>query len=99
MTIVGGGGVHLKRLILSEDFHEDYAYLDATIQKRADNALKKLLMYPIPPGLEFEKLKGRHDPDIYTIHVTGNIKVSMTIVGDTARLRHIDTHRRIDRNP
>jgi len=99
MTIVGGGGVHLKRLILSEDFHEDYAYLDATIQKRTDTALIKLLMYPMPPGIEFEKLKGYNDPDIYTIHVTGNFKISMTIEGDTALLRHVDTHRRIDRSP
>jgi plasmid maintenance system killer protein len=37
---------------------------------------------PRPPGLRFEKLQGYRRPDIYTIHVTGNFKISMEIEGN-----------------
>lgn len=99
MTVVRGGGVRLTRLIFSEDFDEDYEYLDANIQKRTDKTIKKLLMYPMPSGLGFEKLKGVRNPNIYTVHVSGNFKISMTIDGNVARLRHVGTHKQIDRAP
>lgn len=43
-------------------------------------------MNPRPPGLAFEKLAGHSRPDIYTIYVTGNYKISFEIEGSTAFL-------------
>lgn len=63
------------------------------------NKLKSLHTVPIPPGLEFEKLKGYDNPSLYTIHVGGNCKVSMEIDGSIARLRRVGTHKEIDRTP
>lgn len=54
---------------------------------------------PRPPGIRFEKLKGYSNPDIFTIHVTGNYKLFMDIVSSEARLRRVGTHDEIDRAP
>ncbi len=53
----------------------------------------------MPPGLAFEKLHGYSNPDIYTIHVTGNYKISFEISKAIAFLRRVGTHDEIDRLP
>jgi hypothetical protein len=58
-----------------------------------------LVKSPIPPGLGFEKLKGYSNPDIYTIHITGNYKASIEIGGGAAFLRRVASHDEIDRAP
>jgi plasmid maintenance system killer protein len=52
-----------------------------------------------PPGLRFEKLSGYSNPDIYTIHVNGNYKVSLEVTGGNALLRRVAPHDEIDRAP
>lgn len=66
---------------------------------RVDECLQMLGRTPISPGLRFEKLKGHSNPDIYTIHVTGNYKISFEIESDTAILRHVASHDEIDSRP
>jgi plasmid maintenance system killer protein len=58
-----------------------------------------LVRNPIPAGLRFEKLKGCSHPDIYTIHVTGNYKISFEIADGTAYLRRVASHDEIDARP
>jgi len=99
MTIVGSGGVCLQRIIPSDNFIKEYINLDVSLQKRTDTAIIKLLQTPMPPGIRFEKLKGYRNPDIYTIHVTGNFKISLEIDGDKAFLRRVATHNVIDSHP
>jgi hypothetical protein len=55
----------------------------------------------LPGRLRFEKLSGYKNPAIYTIHVTANHshKVSFALLGTTAILRKIGTHKEIDRAP
>lgn len=96
MTRVGAGGVVITLLSKTRRFEKDYARLG---DKRVDKVLKALMQNPLPPGLRFEKLKGRSSPDIYTVHVTGNCKISMSIAGSTATLRRLGTHDEIDRAP
>ncbi|MGH8319944.1 MAG: hypothetical protein ACREUL_18565 [Steroidobacteraceae bacterium] len=96
MTLVGAGGVTIKRLAKLRRFERDYLRLG---DEYVDKKLKDLLQNPMPPGLRFEKLKGYSNPDIYTIHVTGNIKISMSIDGSVATLRRLGTHDEIGRNP
>lgn len=99
MTIVGAGGVAIIEFSASRHFRRDFKKLTPALQKRVRDKMCDLLKNPMPPGLEFEKLKGYHDPDIYTIHVTGNYKVSMSIHGRLAHFRRVADHRDIDRNP
>jgi len=100
MTVVGTGGVCLKKIIRSCRFLKDYKSLDSGMKERVDNTLRKLLQNPIPSGICFEKLKGYKNPDIYTVHVTGNLKISIEIKdGNEAILRRVAQHDQIDFNP
>lgn len=99
MTIVGSGGVSIKTVDYKKAFKDDFSGLDPVIQERVSGRIKDLLKDPRPPGMRFEKLKGYRNPDIYTIHVTGNFKISFEIIGDCAMLRRIAKHDRIDRKP
>lgn len=99
MTVTGAGGVVIRRLQTTERFVRDYRKLDAALSGRVDDKLRDLLKDPRPPGLRFEKLKGYRRPDIYTLHVTGNFKISLEIEGDLAVLRRVGCHDVIDRAP
>lgn len=99
MTVVGAGGVRLARYVREERFKKQYRKLPAHLQKRVDDKLDDLTKNPMPPGLRFEKLSGYHNPDLYSFHVTGNYKVTLSIVGDCAYLRRVDNHDAIDRAP
>ena len=61
--------------------------------------LNDLIKDPRPPGLRFEKLKRYRNPEIYTIHITGNYKISFEVDGNIAILRTIGNHNAIDRQP
>jgi plasmid maintenance system killer protein len=99
MTIVGAGGAVVSRWKKQRIFHRDYGKLEITMRDKVDECLQDLLQSPIPSGLRFEKLKGHRNPDIYTIHVTGNYKISFEIADGTASLRRVAPHDEIDRAP
>lgn len=99
MTRIGAGGVVITCVQRTTRFVRDYGKLTADLQALVDAKLRDLLANPRPPGLRFEKLKSYHRPDIYTIHVTGNYKISFEIAGDTAILRRVAPHDGIDRAP
>ncbi|MCL2076407.1 MAG: type II toxin-antitoxin system RelE/ParE family toxin [Betaproteobacteria bacterium] len=99
MTIVGAGGVSITSWRSLTRFDKEYRKLDPVVQGRVDKALSKLVQTPMPPGIDFEKLKGYQDPGIYTIHATGNFKVSFEIDGSEAVLRRVAVHDDIDLNP
>lgn len=96
MTIVGAGGVVIKRWKKSKRFHKEYDKLDVAMRDRVDQKLQDLAQNPRPPGLIFEKLKSC---EIYTIHIDGNYKASLEISGSDVFLRRVGTHNEIDRNP
>ncbi|MES9905261.1 MAG: type II toxin-antitoxin system mRNA interferase toxin, RelE/StbE family [Sedimenticola sp.] len=99
MTVVNSGGGVIKTTTFSSRFKRDRKKLDTNLRKRLDKKLEDLLSDPMPAGLAFEKLSGYRNPDIYTLHVTGNYKMSMAIEGSHATLRRVGTHNEIDRNP
>jgi mRNA-degrading endonuclease RelE of RelBE toxin-antitoxin system len=99
MTFVGSGGVVITHFVTVKSFDREYKKLPPEIKRLIPDKLKDLLNNPRPPGLGFEKLKGYKNPDIYTIHITGNYKMSFVIDGSKATLRHIGTHNDIDRQP
>lgn len=99
MTLVGAGGVVIRQIKRVARFKSDYAKLPSELQAKTSKKLADLLKNPRPPGLVFEKLKGYTNPAVFTIHITGNYKVSLLIDGDTAILRRIAPHDEIDRAP
>jgi len=99
MTRVGTGGVVLRAMQPTKRFERDYRKLEASMQSRVDDRLRDMLKDPRPPGLAFEKLNGYTRPDIFTIHITGNYKLSFEVDGTLAILRRIACHKDIDRRP
>ena len=111
MTLVGAGGIRFVKYSATKRFQKEYRKLDGKLQEIADQKIEDLLSNPFPPGLAFEKLKGYSNPDIYSVHVTGNYKISIECVeidievdgeskkGMMAKLRRIGTHNEIDRLP
>jgi Cytotoxic translational repressor of toxin-antitoxin stability system len=98
MTTVGAGGVVITGWRPSKRYSKEYRKLTDDLRARVDAKLTDLQQNPRPPGLGFEKLKGH--PDIYTIHVTGNYKISFDIEGGSiAFLRRVAPHDEIDRAP
>lgn len=99
MTVVGSGGVDITQLVFTKGFERQYKKLPPEIKKLIPDKLNDLKNTPRPAGLRFEKLKGYSNPNIYTIHITGNYKLSFEIDGNTAFLRCVGNHNEIDRNP
>lgn len=104
MTIVGSGGIRFAKFYRSKRFVKEVQKLDAQLRARTLDRIEALLVHPFPSGVAFEKLSGYSDPDIYTIHVNGNYKVSLHAVqeiggGLAAFIRRVGTHNEIDRCP
>lgn len=99
MTEVGAGGVIIKRWSKTKRFHKDYDRLTLELRDTVDAKLQDLAKSPRPPGLAFEKLKGYSNPSIYSVHITGNYKMTMEISGSEALLRRVGNHDDIDRAP
>jgi len=111
MTLVGAGGIKFRRYTATENFKKLYKKLSPDLQRLVDEKLKDILQNPFPSGLGFEKLKGWSNPDIYTINVNGNYKISLECADDEvtqdgknlkckmAKLRKVGTHNMIDRAP
>jgi mRNA-degrading endonuclease RelE of RelBE toxin-antitoxin system len=99
MTITGSGGVVIKTIATSKTFDKQFKKLPQDIKASLKDVFNDLLKDPRPPGLRFEKLKGYKKPDIYTVHITGNYKLSFEIDGSQAKLRCVGNHNEIDRRP
>lgn len=99
MTQIGAGGVAITHLKRKSRFDRDYGKLTAELRERTAEKLRDLLRNPRPAGLAFEKLKGYRRHDLYSIHVTGNYKISFELEGSTAILRRVAPHDEIDRAP
>jgi mRNA-degrading endonuclease RelE of RelBE toxin-antitoxin system len=92
MTQTGLGGVVIKTITPSTSFHRQFKKLPQDIQKILPDVFRDLLKSPRPAGLGFEKLKGYKKPNIYTVHITGNYKLSFEINGSDAKLRCVGNH-------
>jgi len=99
MTEIGAGGVTIRAIKYKRRFKKDRRKLPQQLLQVLDEKLQDLFKDPMPPGLRFEKLQGYRKPSLYTIHITGNYKVSMEIDGNIATLRRVGTHNEIDRQP
>lgn len=99
MTVVGAGGVVFAEVSVQKSFQRAYRKLTSHQKELADSKLRDLLADPRPSGLRFEKLKGYRKPDLYTLHLDGNYKLSFSVEGNAAILRNVGTHNEIDRAP
>lgn len=75
--------------------------IPAGIRAVVDEAIADLFRDPIPGRLDFKKLSGFRNPNIYTITIGGNhaYKLSLEIQDGVAVLRRVGTHKEIDRSP
>jgi len=99
MTVTGTGGVVIKTISFSSRYKKQYKKLPRNIQNSIKGVLADLMKTPMPAGIKFEKLKGYKKPNIYTLHITGNFKMSFETIGSEAKLRCIGNHNDIDRMP
>jgi mRNA-degrading endonuclease RelE of RelBE toxin-antitoxin system len=99
MTIVGSGGVVIKAVTYGSRFKKEYKKLSNEMQGQVNATIDLLVVKNRPAGIRFEKLKGYANPNIFTVHVTGNYKLSFEINGSTAFLRRVGNHNEIDRAP
>lgn len=87
----------IKNVQYSDQFKVLFIKLPPEIQKAARQAVTDLVSNPHPKKYRLEK----QTPEAWTIHVTRNHshKLSFELVGGTAILRKIGTHKEIDRAP
>ena len=79
-------------------FKKDFKQLPPAIRKRAETCLGNLLSNPTLPALQVKKRKGKRKnaPDIWQARVTGDVRLTFEMDGETAILRRIGTHTHID---
>ena len=99
MTQVGKGGVQISTVTPTKRFKKDFQKLPQDVQGKFEDKIKDLKSNPMPRGLRFEKLQRHNKPAIYTFHIDGDHKVSLTIDGNEATLRRTGKHKAIDRQP
>lgn len=94
------GGVKLGGVSYTSRFKRDlkkYEKRDPQLHEKILDAIRHMTADPRPGYLRFEKLQGAKD--IYTVHVQGNVKISLDINGDHATLRRVAHHDDIDTSP
>lgn len=97
------GGRPIARIETTKRFDKDLAKCrkkKPELFNAACEALKDLKKDPQPGYLRFEKLKGHEG--IYTVHVTGEFKISMEFDESDAQkvlLRRLAHHDKIDSTP
>ena len=82
-------------------FQRSLRKLPPEIRSRANDAISDLLLDQIPGALDFKKLKGYKNPNVYTITIVGNhsYKLSLEVSDGVATLRRVGTHKEIDEHP
>lgn len=84
----------------TERFKKDLRRLDGQTQGLVSDALKQLLLNPLPKSLRHHTLGG-HRPTIHVIDVRGNHshQVTFNMQGSVALLLRVGSHKQIDRDP
>lgn len=94
------GGRNVASVAYTKRFEKDLKKIkkkDSELYANVLQAIEDLLKDPRPGYLRFEKLQ---NPDgVYTVHVRGNVKISMEFDGDAATLRRVANHDTIDSSP
>lgn len=87
----------IRQVRYSEQFKALLEKQSPEVKAAARQAVKDLALDPHPKKYRLEK----QTTEAWTIHVTRNHshKLSFELVGDTATLRKIGTHKEIDRAP
>jgi len=91
----------IRRVQWTERFQKAYKSLSQELQRETDEAIRDLIKEHIPNSRRFAPLGGFRNPRVYVVHVTTNHshKMSFEVDADLAILRHVDTHKVIDKKP
>jgi mRNA interferase RelE/StbE len=90
------------RAIRSDYFKRDFQNLPEIIKRRAEKALRFILINFSHPSLRAKKMEGELDPDgreIWEARVTRGYRFTFAIDGDTYILRRIGPHDETLRRP
>lgn len=90
----------IRLLAPTQAFQRDLRRLDAQTQEKVRAVLKKMLQAPMPGALRHHTLSG-YRPTVHVVDVCPNHAYQLTfnLVGDTAELLRVGTHREISRSP
>jgi len=94
----------IRKIKRSEKFKKDYkkiARKSPDLKFEVDDCIKDLFKDPIPRKRRFKKYTEYDDPNRYSVHVTSNHshKISLQLDGETAMLRRVSTHGKVDADP
>ena len=84
----------------TQSFKKDIKRLPSTVQAHAKACVRDLLSNPIPPSRQLKKRKGKrkNGPDIWQARVTRDVRLTFEMDEDTAVLRRIGSHNRIEKH-
>lgn len=93
--------VKLDSLAYSERFKSEFQALEPDVRQACIDALDLLLKNPQAKSLRLHPLSGFAKPQIWKIDVYTNHswQVTFELIGVTAHLKRIATHKKIDRSP
>ncbi len=94
-------GVRVERFAYSQRFKDEVADLQPDVVKAAREALELLQTNPRAKSLRLHPLSGLPKPTIWKIDVFTNHawQITFELLGTTAHLKRIGTHKSIDRAP
>ena len=94
-------GIKINNFAYSARFQAEFKALSADVQKACIEALKTLQNHPQARSLRLHTLTGMPKPTVWKIDVYTNHswQVTFELVGTTAELKRVATHKSIDRDP
>jgi mRNA-degrading endonuclease YafQ of YafQ-DinJ toxin-antitoxin module len=94
-------GIRIENFSYSARFKAEFKALSDDAKKACIEALKTLQSHPQAKSLRLHTLKGMPKPTIWKIDVYANHswQITFELVGTTAELKRIGTHKAIDRDP
>ncbi len=78
------------RAVPSAGFLREFDRLSAALQRKVTTTLVRFSENPRHPSLRLEKLHGKEE--LWSIRVTRGVRITLTIEGDEAILRHVGQH-------
>jgi mRNA-degrading endonuclease YafQ of YafQ-DinJ toxin-antitoxin module len=94
-------GFRIDNFAYSARFQAEFKALSVDVQKSCIEALKTLQNHPQARSLRLHTLKGMPKPTIWKIDIYANHswQITFELVGTTAELKRVGTHKTIDRDP
>ena len=81
----------MRQVLFSNDFVRDYQGLPESIQKKADEAIQRVLENPRHPSLQMKKMQPKQR-GIWEARVTQGYRLTFRVDGELITMRRVGTH-------